>query len=385
MFTVKDPKTDIANSLSLKEKRAKAIEETPAKPLEKTYQVNESAHALHPMMSKAIVKEIITANSNCKIIVLKSVAPSFPYFKAGNFVTLSVKKDGQIITRPYSIYSSPKEALKGILKLGIQSAGLLSNYVNYELKVGTTVLVGEPSGDFNYDNIRDHEHILAIAGGSGVTPFVSMMKAIMENSDDFKITLLYGVKTLKDMMFNIDDFKDERIKIIPVISDEKVANYEHGFISADIIKKHYNNKTSIFICGPDVMYRYIKGELKKLSIPLSSVRFEHNCAKDLDIKEVKTFNLTVHMRDAIYKIKAKENETLLVAMERANLLAPSRCRAGWCGFCHSRLISGKYFSPRENEHRRLADFKFKYIHPCSTYPTSDMEIDVPPYDELKGE
>jgi ferredoxin len=85
------------------------------------------------------------------------------------------------------------------------------------------------------------------------------------------------------------------------------------------------------------------------------------------------------MRDEIFTIPALENETLLSAMERAGLKAPSRCKSGSCGFCHSRLISGEYHVNKEHEYRRLADFKFGFIHPCCTYPESDMEIDVPPF------
>ena len=85
------------------------------------------------------------------------------------------------------------------------------------------------------------------------------------------------------------------------------------------------------------------------------------------------------MRDQVYTVAALENETLLTAMERAGLKAPSRCKSGSCGFCHSRLISGEYHVNKEHEYRRLADLKFGYIHPCCTYPESDMEIDVPPF------
>ena len=382
MITVKDIKTDITNTSSIKAKREALINATNPDKLPTTYQVNETAHKLHPNIIKAVVKDIVKATDNIKIITFKA-ENAFPPFKAGTFVTLSLKMHNQVITRPYSIYSSIKEANNGILKLGIQSAGILSNYVNNELKVGTPVLISEPSGDFYHDDIRDSNHILALAGGSGVTPFVSMMKSIQEGSEDFSITLLYGVKSKKDLMFNINEFNDPRIEIIPILSNEEVANYEHGFINANIIKKYLKKDSSIFVCGPDVMYQFVKEELKKLNIDLNKVRFEHNCAKDLKITNPNVYTLTVHMRGEIYKIKAQENETLLIAMEKANLLVPSRCRSGLCGFCHSRLIKGSYKAPKEYEHRRLADYKFNYIHPCSTYPTSDIEIDVPPFDELK--
>jgi ferredoxin len=66
-------------------------------------------------------------------------------------------------------------------------------------------------------------------------------------------------------------------------------------------------------------------------------------------------------------------------MERAGIKAPSRCKSGSCGFCHSRLVRGEYFVDTKHEYRRQADLKFGYIHPCCTYPESDMEIDVPPF------
>lgn len=383
MDFVKGLEQDIKHTLSVKEARENAINNTPANPLPKTYGVNELAKSLHPIATLAKVKEIKDCTSSSKILVLESLSHKFPYFRAGTFITLSAKTNNNIITRPYSIFSSPKMAMKGILELGIQSAGLFSNYLTNDLKVGDLVVVGEPSGDFYYDNIRDKKNIIAIAGGSGITPFISMAKSIKEGSEDFNLTILYGVKTLKDMMIDPNDYKDPRIKIVPVLSNEDNPNYEHGFINATIIKKYLPKEYSIFACGPNAMYNFLKGELVKLGIDEHKVRFEHNCVKDLCIINPKEYKLIVHIRGDIYNIKAKENETLLIAMEKANLLVPSRCRSGSCGFCHSRLIKGAYLSPKEYEHRRMADLKFNYIHPCSSYPTSDMEIDVPVFDNLK--
>ena len=66
----------------------------------------------------------------------------------------------------------------------------------------------------------------------------------------------------------------------------------------------------------------------------------------------------------------------MTAMERAGLKVPSKCRAGGCGFCHSKLVAGD-FSIAGEDKRRLADSKFGYIHPCCSYPDSDMELIVP--------
>jgi ferredoxin len=137
------------------------------------------------------------------------------------------------------------------------------------------------------------------------------------------------------------------------------------------------------MCGAKAMYDFVRDELKNIGLEDVPIREEKNTIVDLDVKELKTYDLTVRMKNDIYKIKARNNETLLVAMERAGLAAPNRCRIGKCGFCHSRLINGEIYVREEDEFRRGADFKFNYIHPCCSYPKSDIEIEVPVVEELK--
>ena len=64
-------------------------------------------------------------------------------------------------------------------------------------------------------------------------------------------------------------------------------------------------------------------------------------------------------------------------MERAGIRAPSRCRSGECGWCRSRLLAGEVFIPEKTDGRRWADAQFGYIHPCSSFPISDVTLEVP--------
>src|SRR5699024_2966410 len=119
--------------------------------------------------------------------------------------------------------------------------------------------------------------------------------------------------------------------------------FEHGFVSVDLIEKYADiRESTIFMCGPPQMYDFIMKQLQPYALPLKAVRKDASCCKDLDIEDPKTYRLTVRMRAQTYVIDAKENETLLVAMERAGINAPNKCRAGGCGFCHSKWISGDY-------------------------------------------
>ena len=78
-----------------------------------------------------------------------------------------------------------------------------------------------------------------------------------------------------------------------------------------------------------------------------------------------------------HSITASSRETLLSAMERAGIHAPSRCRSGECGWCRSLLVSGEVHIPEQNDGRRMADRKTGRIHPCCAFPLSDIVIEIP--------
>ena len=206
-----------------------------------------------------------------------------------------------------------------------------------------------------------------------------MIKSIIEGSDDFNLIVFYGVRTRSDLLIDLDSVKHEKIKVIPVLSHEEVEGYEHGFITKELISKYVPESYSVFMCGPDAMYNFVKEEFVKLGLDRYSIRQEHNSIGNRQFVEPKVFKLTVHMRDKVYVVDAYQNETLVAAMERAGLAAPVRCKSGSCGFCHSRLVKGEVTIPEKYESRRAADLKFGFIHPCCTYPESDVEIDVPPF------
>ena len=343
------------------------------------YGVNKLAKSLHP----GTFKVKIVAKEKCGVdscmISFTSLDNSVPYFRAGQFITLSKKVKDSFLSRPYSISSSPNQALDGVLKIIVQRKGIFSNYLIDEADINDEFIVGEPSGDFYYDNIRDKKHILAIAGGSGVTPFISMMKAIKEASEDFSLTLLYGIRSKQHSYIDLNDFIDERINIVLVLSDEKLDGYRHGFINKDIIKEYLDDNTSVFMCGPDAMYSYLEKQFEELNYT-THIRKERNSIGDREVEEIKSFKIKVHIQDEVYEIAANNNETIITALERAGIAAVVRCKNGICGFCHSRVISGTYFIKNDDDFRRAADKKFNYIHPCSTYPESDMELEVPRFD-----
>ena len=366
---------DLLRYTKMVPKRRKALEEGSSKPLPKSYRVNETARVLHPGYQSARVVAVKEEAEGMKTLVLETERPL--YFRAGQYVTLSAQVGESFVSRPYAISSAPALALEKKVCITVKKEGFFSGYLVDEVKVGDELLMGDPSGDFCYDGVRDSDTVVGVAGGSGITPFYSLAQAIADGTEDCSLVLFYGARTAKDFAFKteLDALSGEKIKVVYVLSDEVREGYESGFVSAALIQKYVSGDFTLMACGPQAMYHFLEGEVKKLGLDRRRFREEAGCVGVRDCKPA-AYTLTVHIGFDTYTVKADARESVLVALERAGLRVPSKCRAGECGFCHSRLISGKFTIAGEDK-RRLADEKFGYFHPCCSYPDSDMEIEVP--------
>ena len=245
--------------------------------------------------------------------------------------------------------------------------------------MGDKLTATEPGGHVTHSGIRDCKKVVALAGGSGITPFMSMAKAIDEGTEDFEMTLLYGARTEADLVFRADfdaiAARCPKVKVVYVLSEEQKEGFEAGFITAELIKKYAGaEQFSIYAVGPGAMCDFLDRELPKLGLAHKFIRMERT--EDVcDAGEVKDYTLTVHYRDELHTIPARSDETVLTAFERAGLAVNNKCRVGYCGFCRSRLVKGEYHANRY-EQLRIADKQFHYFHPCCSYPMSDMEIEV---------
>lgn len=366
---------DLLRFKKLVPNRRRKLENGSDAPLPKSYRVNETAKVLHPGYQSAKLVQIDLNSADTKTYTFELSKPM--YFRPGQYVTLGCKVGESEVARPYAVSSAPKAALNKRISVTVKKCGFFSGYLFDHAAIGDTFVVGDPSGNFFYEPIKDAAHVVAIAGGSGITPFYSMAQAIADGTDDFKLTILYGAKTEADLVFKkeLDGLCSDKIKVVYVLSNEKKEGYEHGFIGADLIKKYADGDFTVMMCGPQAMYSFVGKELAAFHLPLRRIKKEANCVGLRDT-EPKTYTLTVHIGFDTFSIPADARETILTAMERAGLKVPSKCRAGGCGFCHSKLVSGK-FSIAGDDKRRLADSKFGYIHPCCSYPDSDMELIVP--------
>ncbi|MCK5129064.1 MAG: iron-sulfur cluster-binding domain-containing protein [Clostridiales bacterium] len=381
---------DMLHFKKLVPNRAEKLAEGANEQVTSVYKVNRMSEFMHPATQMLTIDEIIAHDDDTKTFILTGqyIAP----FRAGQYLSVYLTIGESVITRPYSISSSPQWTKEGKYAVTVKRAsdGFASDWILSNWKVGIQVTTSGPEGNFYYEPLRDAGHVIGVAGGSGITPFLSMAYAIRDGLEDFNLTLLYGSCAESDILYKLElaeiEKNCDKVKIIHVLSEEKTSCYEYGFITSELIKKYGGDHPySIFLCGPPAMYNFVDKEIEKLKLESKYVRHELFTSPaspaGLDGYEgdvQKQYVLTVKRFGEQLSVPMKASETVLVALERAGIAAPSRCRGGECGWCRARLDKGETFTPSHLDGRRMADKTTGHIHPCCAYPLSDLTIDICP-------
>jgi len=376
--------------------REKMIAEASTEIPTSVYNANILAKKLHPHVQYAVVSAV-AEHAGAKSFTLAPDAEKgteeLAYFRAGQYVSIALDIGEAKLNKPYTIRSCPKDALNGSYTITVKrnAVGFASDYILDNWQVGTKVKLSAPLGEFYHQELRDARQVVALAGGSGITPFYSMAAAIADGTEDFCLTILYGSRTknailLGDELEEVAKRSGGKVKVVHVLSDEQAEGCESGFITAELIKKYApEGDYSVYLCGPKAMYAFAGAELAKLGLKARRIRKElpgeygdptGDAAYPKDAAD-KTYVLTVLIRGETLTVSCRAAQTLLDALEKAGIRAPSHCRSGECGWCHSRLVSGDVYIPEDADGRRAADKKFGWVHPCCSYPLSDVTLDVP--------
>lgn len=379
-------------------KRIKAASGTSL-PSKDAYTPNRLAKALHPGVQYVKIVKIEDQAAGCRRYWLspdpEKGTTALAWFSAGQYVSVRLQVGSVRLSRPYSLCSAPRQTLEGLYAITVQpvEGGLASRFIHDNWAVGTQVTLSEPLGDFTYEPLRDAPHVVAVTGGSGITPIYSLAQAIADGDEDADLTILYGTKALSDALFRqeLEDLcaRCSRVRLVHVLSEEQGDGCEKGFISAELIQKYApRGDYSLFVCGPQAMRRFLDEQLPELGLPQKFIRNElfgecinPGAAPDYPGARSPEFHMTVRMAGKTYSVTAPADTTVLRSLENAGIAAPAHCRSGECGWCHSQLLGGQVYTPRALDGRREADKLYGYFHPCCSFPLSDLVIEVPPVPE----
>lgn len=348
--------------------------------------VTQIINRLHPKALNLRVSEIIEETRSSTTFRLVSQDRYLPPFQAGQYINLFVETGGVRTSRPYSISSPPNQTGYYDITVRRVADGFVYTYLLDEVKVGDIFQSTSPSGQFYHNPLFHGEDLVFLTGGSGITPFMSMIREITDRGLDRRIKLIYGNRIYDDIIFKKEikerSARHENLTVHTVIS-EPANGYKGltGFITAESIKDLSGNLDDkmFYVCGPEAMYTFVLAELKKLNIPERKIRIEvfgppadiksqPGWPKDVSIND--SFNVKIKSKTSI---KAKAGEPLMNSLERAGIVVTASCRSGECSLYRTKLVSGKVFQPRGVKLRK-SDRTFGYIHPCMAYPLENLEI-----------
>jgi len=341
---------------------------------------------LHPKKIDLIVSKIDEVNKHTKTFRLAPTNNYLPPFQAGQYINLFVNTGGILTSRPYSIASPPNQTGYYDITVKRVEDGFVSSYLLDDVQTDDMFESTSPSGYFYYNPLIHGKDLVFLAGGSGITPLMSMLRETVDRHFERNIHLIYGNRIPEDIIYSdeLDKISHpyDNIKVTHVISDPP-SGYDGltGFISADLMVDLIDDiqGKTFFVCGPEAMYTFCMEELRKLGVKPKKIRKEvYGPPKDVTSQPGWPGNISTHDTFTVKvmdgkKISASAGEPLMNSLERAGIVIPASCRSGECSLCRTKLISGKIFHP-QGVHLRKSDRQFGFIHPCMAYPLEDLEI-----------
>ncbi|MFE8643749.1 1,2-phenylacetyl-CoA epoxidase subunit PaaE [Sphingomonas sp. NCPPB 2930] len=324
-------------------------------------------------------------------------------FTQGQYLTLRSQIDGQDLRRSYSICAGVDD---GELRVGVRKVrgGVFSQWINAHLKPGDTVQVMAPQGRFFVPlDPAARRHHVGIAGGSGITPILSIMKTVLAREPLSRFTLVYGNRQLQSTMFKeeIEDLKNrymQRLVLQHVFSDEHTdAPLNHGVMNREKIGAFLASVVPaaqidhVFVCGPFQMNDEAEAALLAAGVPEERIHIERfgvalpagtpagtapggavlHAPQPGDAEQARI----VIVRDGLRREIAfrKGQPSILDAASAAGLEVPYSCTSGVCGTCRAKVVEGEVRMER-NFALDKKEVAAGFVLACQAHPLTDRVV-----------
>ena len=315
-------------------------------------------------------------------------------FVQGQYLTFRRAFDGEELRRSYSICSGLDD---GALRVGIKrvEGGTFSSWANETLTPGTLLEAMPPMGNFHLP-LGPARHYLGFAGGSGITPVLSILKTILTREPKSRFTLVYANRQINSIMFReeLEDLKNLHLGRLSVLHVLEAEAQEIDLFSGRIdeakmqaLFTHWIDPTSVdaaFICGPEPMMLTIARALRAKGLAEERIKFElfasgqpgrapHKPAtRSADAAEACEVSATLDGATRVFRIP-KTGQSLLDAALGASLDVPFACKAGVCSTCRAKVLEGEV---EMLTNHALEDYEVRqgYVLSCQCYPLSDRVV-----------
>ncbi len=349
-----------------------------------------------------VCMNVIEETHDVKTFQFRAESDILFHFKPGQFVGIQIDIDGVKHNRSYTIASSPTRPHLLELTIKLDPSGVVSPWLHQNIHIGSQLEVRGPAGRFNCMDISS-EKVLLISAGSGITPMMSMTRFWCDQALDKNIMFLNWVRGTQDIIFRRElalldhQYQQLDVEIVctqPGLNENWLGR--RGRVNqttfADMVPDIHERV--VFCCGPDGFMQQVKQCLQTLNFDMANYHDEtfdpggKKKAKEAELRQIKQlemtqktqtkkavgpFNLTLIKSGKTIVVEAEQN--LLEVLEAEGVDIESSCRAGNCGCCQVKKISGETVT--FNETGLHADRKTKdYILTCTTQLVSDVELDL---------
>lgn len=314
-------------------------------------------------------------------------------FTPGQYLTFRRQFDGEELRRSYSICAGQND---GVLRVGIKrvDGGTFSTWANTELAVGDSVEVMPPMGNFYAQVDIEQPHYLAFAGGSGITPILSIIKSGLQQNPEASYSLVYANRSSNTIMFReeIEDLKSRflmRFSVVHILEDQsEEIELFRGRVDAEKCRELFDSWINIdavnmaYICGPEPMMLSIKEALKHHGFADDQIRLELFGESQPGLAKQRAPSVNTHSKGVAGQVTlggetrtlvVSEGSTLLEAALANNLDAPFACKAGVCSTCRAKVLEGE-FEMRANHALEDDQVNAGYVLTCQCMPLSESIV-----------
>lgn len=346
-----------------------------------------------PQFHELEVTNIRKTIRDAVVVTLKPKSGRFDFIQ-GQYLTFRQNIQGTDIRRSYSICTGLDD---GHLQVGIKKVdgGAFSTWANDTLEIGMTLQAMPPAGKFHTPiNPDQGKTYLAFAGGSGITPILSILKTTLTREPQSRFTLVYANRGVSTIMFRdeLEDLKNTymgRLSILHILeSDAHEIELFTGRVTSEKCKALFSQWIDIasvdmtFICGPEPMMLGIVSALKEHGLNDDQIKFELFASSQpgrLDRKPSsgktkatqQVTQATFHIDGTARNVIMTKDQTLLQAALDNALDPPFACKAGVCSTCMCKLTEGEVEMVANHA---LEDYEVAqgYVLACQSYPLTDQ-------------
>jgi ring-1,2-phenylacetyl-CoA epoxidase subunit PaaE len=351
----------------------------------------------HPLRVSAVRPE--TDHAVCITFDVPPALRETFSFTPGQYLTLRARIDDREMTRCYSICSGSGD---GTLRVAVKRIGdgVFSNFINDRLRAGDVIDVLPPRGSFGLaPDPAAARNCLCIAAGSGITPVLSIIRSVLAEEPESRITLIFGNQRAATMMFReeLQALKNRymtRFHWINILSREpqdveilngRINNRKGAELCRRLLDLHAFD--DFFLCGPEGMISEVSRGLRAEGIDESRIHYELFTGSADDAAAVvaqhherarrmagRVSQVTVRAggREISFELSADGSNILDGGLDHGAEL-PFACKGGVCATCKAKLIEGEVDMDL-NHALQPDEVEAGYILTCQAHPVSERVI-----------